>query len=124
MKRSIQLLLAIAFVNFSIYNATAQTSTFTYDGRLNENGSPANGSYDLRFVIYDAATAGTNVTPAFTNAATAVTGGLFSVQLDFGTAPFNGSPRWLDIGVRTNGSTGAFTSLLPRQKITSSPYSI
>ena len=27
----------------------AQGTAFTYQGRLNDNGSPANGIYDLRF---------------------------------------------------------------------------
>jgi len=36
---------------------------------------------------------------------------------------FNGTPRWLDIGVRTNGG-GAFTTLTPRQELTASPYAV
>ena len=31
----------------------AQTTAFTYQGRLNDSGTPANGTYDLRFIIYD-----------------------------------------------------------------------
>ena len=33
-------------------------STFTYQGRLLENGGPATGIYDLRFTIYDALNGG------------------------------------------------------------------
>src|SRR5262249_11817478 len=43
-----------------------------------------------------------------------VNGGLFTVQLDFGTA-FDGDERWLEITV------GA-TTLTPRQEITATPY--
>ena len=32
----------------------AQGTAFTYQGLLNDDASPANGSYDLRFAIYDA----------------------------------------------------------------------
>jgi hypothetical protein len=31
----------------------AQGTAFTYQGRLNNGGSPASGLYDLRFTIYD-----------------------------------------------------------------------
>ena len=38
---------------------TGQPCTaFTYQGRLFDGGSPANGLYDLRFTNYDAATDG------------------------------------------------------------------
>jgi hypothetical protein len=58
-----------------------------------------------------------------TNTATAVSNGLFTVTLDFGAALFAGADCWLDLAVRTNGS-GAFTALIPRQMLTSVPYSI
>jgi len=32
-----------------------QTSGFTYQGRLTDGGTPANGNYDLQFVLFDAA---------------------------------------------------------------------
>jgi hypothetical protein len=52
-----------------------------------------------------------------------VTGGIFSVQLDFGTNAFPGADRFLEIGVRPAGG-GAFTILSPRQQTTSTPYAI
>src|SRR5689334_23280578 len=36
-------------------------SGFTYQGRLNVSGSPANGQYDLVFTLYDALSGGTQV---------------------------------------------------------------
>jgi len=95
-----------------------------YQGRLNDGGNPANGNYDLRFTVYDAVTNGNAVSPALTNSATAVSNGLFTVSLDFGPGIFTGLARWLDIGVRTNGSASAFTSLTPRQPILAVPYAI
>ena len=35
-----------------------------------------------------------------------------------------GAPRWLEIGVRTNGSVAAHSTLSPRQALTPSPYAI
>ena len=98
----------------------SQGSAFLYQGQLAANGSPANGSYDFTFTLFQAGapTAGT-----LTNSATAVSDGLFSVALDFGPAVFNGSDLWLQIGVRTNGGAG-FTLLAPMQPILPSPYAI
>jgi len=53
-----------------------------------------------------------------------VTNGLFTVQIDFGVGVFTGSSNWLQVGVRTNGSTGAYTALSPRQQLTATPYAI
>jgi hypothetical protein len=102
--------------------ATAQGTAFTYQGRLNVGGNPASGSYDLRFAVFDADTNGNPQGPALTNAATAVSNGLFSVALDFGNQ-FPGADRWLEIAVGTNGS-GNFTTLNPRQALTATPYAI
>jgi len=87
--------------------AHAQGTAFTYQGRLNDGASPATGIYDLRFAIYDALNSGAQQGSLLTNSATAVSNGLFSVTLDFGSQ-FSGANRWLDIGVRTNGG-GAFS---------------
>jgi len=101
----------------------AQGTAFTYQGRLDAAGAPANGSFDLRFAIYDAASGGSLLAGPQTNAAVAVSNGLFTVTLDFGAGVFTGPARWLDIGVRTNGG-GAFTALSPRQELRPTPYAL
>jgi hypothetical protein len=100
----------------------AQGTAFTYQGRLNASTNPATGIYDLRFAIFDSLSAGSQQGSTLTNTATSVSNGLFVVALDFGNQ-FPGADRWLEIGVRTNGS-GTFSTLSPRQKITPSPYAI
>jgi photosystem II stability/assembly factor-like uncharacterized protein len=111
-------------VFFSPETLFAQGTAFTYQGRLNDDGTPANGNYDFQFTIYNAVTNGNPVSSMLTNSATAVSNGLFAVTLDFGPGIFTGPTRYLDIGVRTNGSTSAFTVLAPRQLLTPAPYSI
>src|SRR5438105_14879219 len=107
--------------------ANAQTTTFTYQGRLQDTGTPANGSYDLQLTLWDAASSGTQQpqpTPVtVTRTSVPVTGGVFSVQLDFGANAFPGADRFLEIGVRPAGG-GAFTTLSPRQQTTSTPYAV
>jgi len=109
---------------FFLPSATAQGTAFTYQGQLTAGGAPAGGVYDLRFTVYDSTNLpGTIIAGPRTNAATAVTNGLFTVQLDFGAGVFDGNARFLDIAVRTNGGS-TFTVLAPRQPITSAPYAV
>ena len=99
-------------------------TAFTYQGRLNSGGQPANGNYVLRFALYDAPSGGGQVGSPVANAPVLVdTNGAFTVSLDFG-AVFNGDARWLEIGVLTNGSGTTNTILSPRQPITPSAYAL
>ena len=116
------LLVLVSFVDV----AHAQSTAFTYQGRLTDGASPAHRTYDLTFRLYDATVAGSPAGHPATNRAPAVvvSFGLFTVELDFGAAAFTGSARWLEIGVRTNGSSGDFTTLTPHQPITPTPYAL
>jgi len=96
-------------------------TSFTYQGRLTDGGSPANGTYDFQFKLYDAATSGSQVGSTVTKSSVSVTNGLFTVQLDFGNV-FDGTALWLEIAVRPAGS-GSYTPLNPRQALTAAPYS-
>ena len=117
---------ALFFILLAASAGLAQTTSFTYQGRLTEANNPANGSYDLQFALFDAASGGTQIGGSGatqTLSAVAVTGGVFTVQLDFGGNAFPGANRFLEISVRTAG-TGTFTVLAPRQQISSTPYAI
>jgi hypothetical protein len=105
-------------------------SVFTYQGRLTDSGTPPSGTYEMEFKLYDALSGGTQqpqpspLTVQFTGAqAVTVMNGIFTVQLDFGTNAFPGATRYLEIGVRHVGNA-SFTTLSPRQEITSTPYAI
>jgi hypothetical protein len=98
-------------------------TAFTYQGRLADAGSPANGPYDLQLALFDAAAGGAQVGPLVTRDDVVVADGLFTVSLDFGAA-FAGNARWLELRVRPGASTGAYTTLSPRQELTASPYAL
>ena len=102
--------------------AHAQGTVFTYQGRLNSGVNPANGSYDVAFTLYAVNIGGSGVAGPVTNAAVTVTNGLFTTTVDLGNA-FNGTERWLELAVRTNGNA-AFTTLAPRQALTPTPYAV
>ncbi len=94
-------------------------STFTYQGQLKQSGAPANGDFDLEFRLYDAATAGNQIGNAVMMPAVPVVNGLFTVELnaggEFGSDPFNGQARWLQVTVSGQ-------PLTPRQSLTATPH--
>ncbi len=126
----LKLLFVSIMLSLAAHTALAQGTSFTYQGRLTDDGAPSNGSYELEFKLYDALTGGTQqpqpapLTIQFTGAdAVAVVNGIFTVQLDFGASAFPGAARYLEIGVRRAGDS-TFTTLTPRQPISSTPYAI
>lgn len=113
----------VATLAATLHQAAAQGTAFTYQGQLHDNGTPASGSYDLRFTIYPSANGGSIIGNALTNTAVAVSNGFFTVTLDFGASVFTGQPRWLELGATTNGNPGLET-LAPRQKLLPTPYAM
>ncbi len=84
-------LLALSSLNLQLSTAFAQGTAFTYQGQLQNGGSPVAGSYDLVFTLYLVNSGGTAMAGPVTNTATAVTNGLFTTQVDFGPNVFTGS---------------------------------
>jgi len=103
--------------------AFAQSPAFTYQGRLTDSTLPAAGTYQMQFAIFDAASAGTQIGTTITNNSVSVANGVFTVSLDFSPfTPFaGGADRWLEIAVK-KPAEGSFTTLTPRQKLTTTPY--
>lgn len=95
---------------------------FTYQGRLMDGDKPAEGPYDLRFILYDAEVGGSQIGGVVTQEDVSMSDGLFTIILDFGTGVFPGPVRYVEIGVRPGDSADAFTVLTPRQLITPTPY--
>lgn len=122
MSRSLSLLTVLVLA-MHFLNAHGQTTAFTYQGNLRDGGNPANGVYDFRFLVYDALTGGTQQGSTLTRAGTQVANGLFTVNLDFGVAPFLGGRRWLEIRVK-KPADATYTTLTPRVELTSSPYAL
>jgi hypothetical protein len=100
----------------------AQGSAFTYQGRLNDGSNPANGNYEILFRPFGVFTGGSQLTIPNIRFV-AVTNGLFTTTMDFGSGIFDGSPRYLQLEVRTNGGA-SYDILAPRQTLTPAPYAI
>jgi hypothetical protein len=103
--------------------ALADTS-FTYQGHIRQSGAPLNGSADFQFRLYTDANAGSQVGPTLTVANLPVVNGLVMTTLDFGADAFDGTPRFLQIGVRSPAGAGVYTPLSPRQAIKPAPYAM
>jgi hypothetical protein len=129
MKQGYRLVVTIVMllgVVLGVTRAQAQTplgTVFTYQGELQDGGNPADGTYDFRFGLYDAASGGSQIGTTITKEDESVTDGRFTVELDFGNAAFTGDARWLEIQVKP-GTGGSFTTLTPRQPLTPTPYAI
>jgi hypothetical protein len=122
-KMALPSLFAAVTLFVGVQRATAQGTAFAYQGSLNYSNAPANGSFDFAFALFNDSQTGSQIGSAETNLDVNVTNGLFSTTLNFASAPWNGQSLWLQVLVRTNGN-GAFSSLSPRQPVTSSPYAI
>ena len=122
-----RIFLSFVLLLFGITQAMAQTTAFTYQGKLTDGGSAPNGNYDLTFQLFDTSTVGSGAQLGATLNLNSVpvSSGVFTVQLDFGACPscFNGANRFLEIAVRPSGG-GSFSTLSPRQPISSTPYAV
>src|SRR5690606_14461460 len=117
--------LCIAILFFLLVSsATAQTTAFTYQGRLNDGPNPANGNYLLRFELFDSAASGSQVGTTIDDVEVVAVNGIFTTELDFGEAAFaDGQDLFIQISVRRN--TGEiYSTLTPRQPLTSTPYAV
>lgn len=106
-----------------------QGTAFTYQGRLDREGSAVQGRCDFRFRLYDGPEAARPPFPAQVGATQSltdvpVTDGLFTVTLDFGGTAFGGQARWLRVEVGCPSPANTFTALSPWQPLTPAPGAI
>lgn len=104
--------------------ATLLSTTFTYQGYLEQSAIPYTGTCDMEFSLYDDPAAGTQVGSTLTRTNIAVDGGIFNVPLNFGAAVFNGQDRYLSVSVRCPAGAGVYTPLTPRQAINPAPMAM
>lgn len=103
----------------------AQGAAISYEGRLTDDGRPADGVYDFHFTLHDTVAAGVPLGGAVVRAEDIpVRAGRFEVTLNFGGDAFTGGSRWIEISVRTNDPAASFTTLSPRQPLLPTPYAI
>src|SRR5258705_13494715 len=104
------ILFVVLIIVLSAGAILGQTSGFTYQGRLNDGGTPANGNYDLQIALFDSADGNTQIGQTQSVPNVPVSAGVFTVTLDFGASAFPGASRFLEISMRPSGAS-AFTLL-------------
>lgn len=119
------ILTALIFILILATVGYAQTTEFTYQGKLTDvGGQPAAYDFEFRLCVYETLSCSpplatftkTNVAPS--------SGGIFTIKVDFGNGQFsNGTDRYVEVAVRRTGAS-EYTTLAPRQEITSAPYAI
>ena len=77
-------LLLITLFGVLCLTTKAQSTEFTYQGRLLSGTSPANGSHDFEFSLYDAILDGNQIGSTVSLTAVNVNNGVFSARIDFG----------------------------------------
>jgi hypothetical protein len=105
----------------AIAASTPLSTTFTYQGELRKDGAVLSGTCEMAFRLYDDATGGNQVGSPITRSV-AVSDGLFTQALDFGSGAFSGDARWLGIVVECPGDAG-FTDL-GHQALTAAPQAL
>lgn len=108
-------LLYLVCAGASVAQSGPQLPDFTYQGRLQQSGAPANGNFDLAFALYDQASGGNQVGVTITQNDFPVVDGIFNVSLGFPGA-FTGTQLYLQVSVEG-------TPLLPRQAVATAPVS-
>ncbi|MEM1329155.1 MAG: hypothetical protein AAGG07_01205 [Planctomycetota bacterium] len=129
MHRSARTLIAQAVAALALLTCAPQAQAqplngvFTYQGRLNDGTSPANGDYTIRWRLFDAAVGGNQVGATAQQIVTAEDG-LFTIQVATGDIPtvFTGQRLWLELSVDSFPLSGRFTTLSPRQELTATPH--
>jgi hypothetical protein len=123
-KATPRLFLFVLFaLSFGVNTTHAQTTAFTFQGRLTEAGSPATGNYILQFKLFDALSDGTQIGATIADVTVTATNGAFTTALDFGAGAFDGAERFLEISVKKLPAD-PYTILAPRQPIVSAPYAV
>lgn len=98
--------------------AIASPTAFTYQGHLAQDGQLADGVFEFQIRLLDEL--GTQIgTTQFANVV--VADGAFTMEIDFGASAFDGNDRFLELAVRSLDDGGAYTTLTPNQRVTSTP---
>jgi len=80
MRKQFILLLPALLIMCVSLTVEAQQTAFTYQGKLTDNGTPANGNYDLQFALFDSASGGAQIGQTQTVDKVSASGGVFTVQ--------------------------------------------
>ncbi|MBO6513709.1 MAG: hypothetical protein JJ974_07080 [Phycisphaerales bacterium] len=120
--RSLLVASVLAVSSMLASSASAQfiRDSFTYQGNLSDSGAPADGLYDITFLVFEDENGGSPIlNGTVTNTNVEVIDGLFSTEVEFAAfgSIFNtNTSRYLELRISESGQPGV-TILEPRQKL-------
>ncbi|MBS0198256.1 MAG: tail fiber domain-containing protein [Planctomycetes bacterium] len=100
------------------------STSFTYQGKLFQGLGVVDEFADIQFSLFDSEFGGSQIGATQSALNVNVDRGLFTTQLNFGSAAFAGDARWLQIAVRVPAGSGSYVPLTTRQPLTAAPYAI
>jgi hypothetical protein len=120
-------LLIYILLNMTFLQAVAGPNfvgtSFTFQGELEDNGSPANNVYDIIFDAYNFNDSG-DIIGSDSLVNVQVTNGYFEVpDLDFGYI-YNNNEVWIQLSIRKSSAGGPYTPLLPRLRVGAVPNAV
>ncbi|MHC4750092.1 MAG: tail fiber domain-containing protein [Planctomycetota bacterium] len=125
------LVLGLVVGQASISEAEPMGTAFTYQGRLMDANTPADGLYDLQFTLFDDPNIviGNQIGSTLDVNDLDIIDGYFTVELDFVNGDpnvFNGAARWLETAIRPwdSNDVNDFVALSPRIELLPTPYAI
>ena len=119
--KKIKFYILILVAILSMANLAFAQATLSIQGIIQKSNGAAvdDGKYDLTFKLYSTPSGGTAVHTETQN--TAVAGGIYSAELGSGSTPLTAAfDQTYYLGVSVDGGT----ELIPRARLTSSPYSL
>ncbi len=93
----------------------AEASTYSYRGSLDDGGRPAQGEYQFRFTLYNAASGGRVLAMPITVPGVSVRAGTFDATVDLGDTLERVGTAWLAVEVAA--PNGAFEALPAREAV-------
>jgi len=111
MKKYIVLTLLTLSLNSLFSHAQNVGSSFSYQGELLDNGSPANANYDFGVDLYNNEIGGSPVLTD-THDDVSVVNGLFNLEIDFGDVAYETNSQYY-IELRVTPSAGGATAVGP-----------
>lgn len=100
--------------------APVAAQSIAHQGRLVEDGEPAEGRFDFAFTLYADAEADERVSETVEARGVEVEGGHFAVDLAFEEG-LDGRDVWMETAVRPSGE-GEYERLAPRTRLGGAPY--
>ena len=124
MRKILAFACALAAIGAAHPTLAQSSSAITFQAQLRIGGQAVDSTADFRFRLYDAPTGGIQIGPESTQSGLPVADGVLVTEIDFGNEAYSSSGRWLEVDIRSPAGVGNFTTLLPRQRLTPTPFAL